>query len=301
MTEQSYKPDQKNEQHQESCNDQHQESCNDLQHGHLRITAETDIDAFVRLRDIIELLRVECPWDREQTHASLRPCMIEEAYEVAEAIDNQDMDNLKEELGDVLLQIIFHASLANEAGNFNYTDLVNEECEKMIRRHPHVFSNVDSKTVDKVLEKWENIKREEYLEASHSELLEGVPKALPALIRSRKVQEKASRVGFDWKDTSGALNKISEELTELQEAYESGDQERTAEELGDLLFSVVNVSRFMKVNPEEALEATVDKFIRRFRHIEETVKARGVSLDEMELEQMDKIWEEAKRLEQRTK
>ncbi len=278
-----------------------QELCNEQKHSHLRFTAETDIDAFIRLRDIIEVLRVECPWDREQTHTSLRPCIIEEAYEVAEAIDNQDMGNLKEELGDVLLQIIFHASLASETGIFNYTDLANEECEKMIRRHPHVFSDVDSKTVDKVLEKWENIKREEYLEASHSELLEGVPKALPALIRSRKVQEKASRVGFDWKDTSGALNKLSEELIELQEAYEAGDQERTAEELGDLLFSVVNVSRFMKVNPEAALEATVDKFIRRFRHIEETVKARGVSLDEMELEEMDKIWEEAKRLEQLTK
>ncbi len=267
----------------------------------LRMTAETDIDAFIRLRDIVELLRVECPWDREQTHTSLRACIIEEVYEVAEAIDNQDMDNLKEELGDVLLQIIFHASLANETGVFNYTDLVNEECEKMIRRHPHVFSDVESKTVDKVLEKWENIKRGEYLNASHSELLEGVPKALPALIRSRKVQEKASRVGFDWKDASGALNKVSEELMELQGAYQSGDRERTAEELGDLLFSVVNVSRFMKVNPEAALEATIEKFIRRFRHIEATVEARGVSLDEMGLDEMDIIWEEAKRLEQKTK
>lgn len=273
----------------------------DLKHNHLRMTAETDVAAFERLRDIVELLRVECPWDRVQTHESLRPCIIEEVYEVAEAIDNEDMANLKEELGDVLLQIIFHASLANESGSFNYTDLVNAECEKMIRRHPHVFSDVDSNTVDKVLEKWENIKREEYLEASHSEQLEGVPKALPALIRSRKVQEKASRVGFDWKDASGALNKLSEELTELQEAYESGDRALTAEELGDLLFSVVNVSRFMKVNPEAALEATIDKFIRRFRHIEATILARGVSLDEMGLDEMDQIWEEAKRLEQRTK
>jgi tetrapyrrole methylase family protein / MazG family protein len=278
-----------------------QEPGQDQKHAHLRATAETDVDAFVRLRDIVELLRVECPWDREQTHATLRSCIIEEVYEVAEAIDNQDMDNLKEELGDVLLQIIFHASLANETGNFNYTDLVNGECEKMIRRHPHVFSDVESNTVDKVLEKWENIKRGEYLEASHSERLEGVPKALPALIRSQKVQEKAARVGFDWKDVSGALNKLSEELVELQEAYESGDRMRTADELGDLLFSVVNVSRFMKVNPEAALEATIDKFIRRFRHIEATVKARGVSLDEMELSEMDKIWEEAKRLEQLTK
>lgn len=267
----------------------------------LRVAALTDVAAFERLRDIVELLRVECPWDREQTHASLRPCIIEEVYEVAEAIDNQDMNNLKEELGDVQLQIIFHASLANEAGSFNYTDLVNEECEKMIRRHPHVFSDVDSKTVDKVLEKWENIKSEEYLVASHSEQLEGVPKALPALIRSRKVQEKAARIGFDWEDASGALHKLSEELVELQEAFESGDREQTAEELGDLLFSVVNVSRFMKVNPEAALEATIDKFIRRFRHIEATVESRGVSLEQMELDEMNKIWEEAKQLERQTK
>lgn len=273
---------------------------NEKSYAHLRKTATSDTEALARLRDIVELLRLECPWDREQTHASLRPCIIEEVYEVAEAIDNQDMDNLKEELGDVLLQIVFHASLANEAGHFNYTDLVNEECEKMIRRHPHVFSDVDSKTVDKVLEKWENIKRGEHLKASHSEHLEGVPKALPALIRSRKVQEKAARVGFDWEDVSGALDKLSEELTELRQAFESGDRSHVEEELGDLLFSVVNVSRFMKVNPEAALEATIEKFIRRFRHIEATAETRGVSLDEMELSELDSIWEEAKRLEQKT-
>jgi tetrapyrrole methylase family protein / MazG family protein len=278
-----------------------QQTTTDQKHKQLRETAQTDTAALERLRDIVELLRIECPWDREQTHTSLRPCIIEEVYEVAEAIDNQDMNNLKEELGDVMLQIIFHASLANEVGAFNYTDLVNEECEKMIRRHPHVFSDVESKTVDKVLEKWENIKREEYLETSHSKQLEGVPKALPALIRSRKVQEKASRIGFDWKDVSGALNKLSEELVELQEAFDSGNRTHTAEELGDLLFSIVNVSRFMKVNPEEALEATTDKFIRRFRHIEATVEARGVSLDDMELDEMDQIWEEAKQLERNTK
>lgn len=273
----------------------------DKKHMHLRETAQTDTAAFERLRDIVELLRMECPWDREQTHASLRPCIIEEVYEVAEAIDKQDMDNLKEELGDVLLQIIFHASLAKESGTFDYTDLVNEECEKMIRRHPHVFSDVESKTVDKVLEKWENIKRGEHLKTSHSEHLEGVPKALPALIRSRKVQEKAARIGFDWVDVSGALDKLSEELSELQQALESGNQAQAEEELGDLLFSVVNVSRFMKVNPEAALEATVDKFIRRFRHIEATVEARGVSFDAMELSEMDQIWEEAKQLERKTK
>jgi len=270
-------------------------------YSHLKETAQTDKDAIERLREIVGILRVECPWDREQTHASLRSCLLEEAYEVAEAIDKCDMPNLKEELGDVLLQIVFHATLAEETGAFDFLGMVNEECEKMIRRHPHVFSDVDSKTVDKVLEKWENIKREEYLGATHTQRLEGVPKALPALIRSRKVQEKASRVGFDWKDDSGALNKLSEELTELQEAIQSGDEAQMAEELGDLLFSVVNVSRFMRVNPEAALEAATEKFIRRFRHIETITESRGVSLDELELDELDLIWDEAKRLEQKTK
>ncbi len=273
----------------------------DLNYQPLRETASADSQSFERLQKIVEILRVQCPWDREQTHMSLRSCIIEEVYEVAEAIDRGDMENLREELGDVLLQIIFHASLAQESGAFNFADLANEECEKMIRRHPHVFSDVESKTVDKVLEKWENIKREEHLEASHTKRLEGVPRALPALIRSYKVQEKAARVGFDWEDVSGALDKLSEELTELRDAFQMGNHENVAEELGDLLFSVVNVSRFMKVNPEAALEATTEKFIRRFRHIEATAEARGVSLDEMELVEMDRIWEEAKRLERRTK
>ena len=273
----------------------------DLNYQPLRGTALGDSQSFERLQKIVDILRVQCPWDREQTHMSLRPCIIEEVYEVAEAIDRGDMENLREELGDVLLQIIFHASLAQESGAFNFADLANEECEKMIRRHPHVFSDVESKTVDKVLEKWENIKREEHLETSHTKRLEGVPKALPALIRSYKVQEKAARVGFDWEDVSGALDKLSEELTELRDAFQVGNHENVAEELGDLLFSVVNVSRFMKVNPEAALEATTEKFIRRFQYIEATTEARGVSLDEVELDEMDRIWEEAKRLERRTK
>lgn len=267
----------------------------------LRKPGDDDGEALARLREIVRVLRVECPWDREQTHASLRSCLLEEAYEVAEAIDKGDMDNLREELGDVLLQIVFHAALAEETGAFDFPDLVNEECEKMIRRHPHVFSDVESKTVDKVLEKWENIKREEHLETSHTQRLEGVPKALPALIRSRKVQEKASRVGFDWKDDTGALTKLSEELGELQDAIQSGDEAQMAEELGDLLFSVVNVSRFMRVNPEAALEAATEKFITRFRHIETITEARGVSLDELELNELDLIWDEAKRLERRAK
>lgn len=268
-----------------------------IQKEQLMQNASSESEAFLRLRDLVELLRAECPWDREQDHKSLRPCFIEEAYEVAEAIDNEDSENLKEELGDVLLQILFHASLGEESGAFGLTDLINGICEKMIRRHPHVFSDGDSKTVDKVLDKWENIKREEHSDASHSERLAAVPRALPALIRSRKVQEKAARIGFDWATADGAFDKLSEEMTELSEACRSMDRAHAAEELGDVLFSVVNVSRFMKVNPEAALEAATDKFIRRFRHIEAAAASRGVSLDEMELSEMDALWDQAKELE----
>lgn len=263
----------------------------------LTLPAGTEAEAFLRLRDLVEILRRECPWDREQDHSSLRPCFIEEAYEVAEAIDRRDPENLAEELGDVLLQILFHASLGSEAGTFSLTGLINGICEKMIRRHPHVFSDGDSKTVDKVLEKWENIKREEHLETSHSEHLLAVPRALPALIRSRKVQEKAARAGFDWPSATGAFDKLSEEIEELAVACSNTDRIHAAEELGDVLFSVVNVSRFIKVNPEAALEAATDKFIKRFRHIEAAASSRGVSLDDMELSEMDALWDEAKDLE----
>ena len=251
-------------------------------------------DALERLLDIIGILRKECPWDRAQTHESLRICMLEEAYEVCEAIDKKDPDNLEEELGDVLLQVLFHCELATEESEFNLISLVNRECEKLIRRHPHVFSKENAKSVDKAIEKWENVKCKERGDSSHTELLEAIPKALPALIRSYKLQGKAAEVGFDWDDVSEAFKKVNEETDELISACEAGELEKISEELGDLLFSVVNVSRFLKVNPEQALNATSEKFVKRFAYIESKTVERGEKLENITLEEMDSLWEQAK-------
>ena len=270
---------------------------------HLTAAAEAKETAIGRLAEIIAILRVECPWDRVQTHESLRAGMLEEAYEVVEAIDNKDLANLREELGDVLLQVVFHAHIEEERGGFDLTDVINEECEKMIRRHPHVFleesENNHAKSIDKVLEKWENIKVEEKHEKSCASRLERVPKALPALVRAFKVQKKAADVGFDWDDVSGAFDKVAEEYAEFMEQYAEADssKQRLEEEMGDLLFSCVNVARFLDIDPESALNYTSDKFTRRFRYIEERANADGRRLEDMSLEEMDKLWEEAKGLE----
>ena len=270
---------------------------------HLTAAAEAKETAIGRLAEIIAILRVECPWDRVQTHESLRAGMLEEAYEVVEAIDNKDLSNLREELGDVLLQVVFHAHIEEERGGFDLADVINEECEKMIRRHPHVFleesENNHAKSIDKVLEKWENIKVEEKHEKSCASRLERVPKALPALVRAFKVQKKAADVGFDWDDVSGAFDKVAEEYAEFMEQYAeaASSKQRLEEEMGDLLFSCVNVARFLDIDPESALNYTSDKFTRRFRYIEERANADGRRLEDMSLEEMDKLWEEAKGLE----
>ncbi len=266
----------------------------EIKYPELQKTAASDSEAVKRLSDIIELLRKECPWDKVQTHQTLRKCMLEEAYEVADAIDNMDFANLREELGDVMLQVIFHASLAAENGNFSLKDVINDECEKMIRRHPHIFSNEDAKNVDKVLEKWENVKRKEKGQKTQLERLTSVPKALPALTRSYKVQARAAEVGFDWDDVSGAFSKIHEETDELAEACRSFEKDAIAGELGDLLFSIVNVARFLDVDPEYALTLTSEKFISRFGYIEEAADAAGLKLTDMTLAEMDKLWDEAK-------
>ena len=269
---------------------------------HLAETASDPASAFDRLREIVALLRKECPWDRKQTHESLRKGLIEETYEVIEAIDRKDPVNLEEELGDVLLQVVFHGNLAEEENLFDMTSVINRECDKMIRRHPHVFleekSNKDIKSIDKVLEKWENIKAEERGTTSVGHIMADIPYSLPALMRAAKVQKKAADVGFDWADVSGALDKIKEETRELIEAQEGrGDLPHVAEELGDLLFSVVNAARFLKVDPEEALRMSTEKFIRRFRYIEDKSLACGRVLTEMSLDEMDKLWNEAKSME----
>ena len=261
---------------------------------------KTAEEAVKRLADIIALLRSGegCPWDREQNHKSIRSCLLEEAYEAADAIDKEDYDNLEEELGDVLLQVIFHANLGNESGRFDLCSIANRECEKMIRRHPHVFLNKNSESIDKALEKWENVKRNERGNTTHTDSLLGVPNALPALVRSFKIQKKAAEVGFDWEDVSDAFSKINEETNELLEIYQGNDQASIMEEVGDLLFAVVNVARFLGVNPEEALNFTSSKFIDRFGYIERTAKLQGKRLEDMSLEEMDKLWERAKGMKQ---
>ncbi len=270
---------------------------------YLAKTAEKSARAIERLAKIVALLRRECPWDKVQTHESLRQGMIEEAYETVEAINNKDMANLREELGDVLLQVVFHAQLAEEAAKFDLTDVINEECEKMIRRHPHVFleetQNNEPKTIDKVLERWENIKVIEKQEKTYASRLERVPKALPALTRAFKVQKKAADVGFDWDDVSEAFAKVTEERTELLELCKEPDpkKNRLEDEMGDLLFSCVNVARFLDIDPESALSGTTNKFMRRFRFIEEAAQTLGKRLEDMSLDEMDKLWEEAKRQE----
>lgn len=272
-------------------------------YSYLGISAETDEIAVARLKEIISVLRKECPWDKVQTHESLRSCMLEEAYEAVEAIDNSDYDNLEEELGDVALQVVFHSNLADEEGRFDLKSVINRECDKMIRRHPHIFleesSNNTIKSIDNVLEKWDNIKEWESISQTRTERLKNVPRAFPALTRAAKVQKRAADVGFDWTDVSFAIDKVREETEELTEAYKSAEQDLSSvtEELGDLLFSVVNTARFLKVDPEEALRLTTDKFIRRFAYVEEQSLDCGRRLEDMSLEEMDKLWDEAKELE----
>ena len=276
------------------------------EYAHLVETASNSEEAITRLKEIIAILRVECPWDKKQTHETLRACMIEEAYEVVEAININNDENLEEELGDVILQVVFHSNLAEESGRFDLTDVINKECEKMIRRHPHVFldknANSDINSIDKVLEKWENIKAAEKAETSATSRMDSVPKALPALTRATKIQKRAAEVGFDWDDISGALSKIKEETDEVIEASkENQDADHVAEELGDLLFSVVNAARFLKVDPEEALNSATRKFIRRFSYVEQQSLACGKQLEDMSLKEMDELWDEAKRLEKNIK
>ncbi|MGI6731778.1 MAG: nucleoside triphosphate pyrophosphohydrolase [Anaerovoracaceae bacterium] len=259
---------------------------------------KTAEEAVMRLVKIIELLRSEegCPWDKAQTHESIKTCLLEEAYEVAEAIENSDMDNLEEELGDVLLQVVFHADLGKNSGSFDLCSIANRECEKMIRRHPHVFLNNNPETIDKTLEKWENVKRKEQGNVTHTQGMKNTPRALPALIRSYKIQKKAAQAGFDWDNVDGAFSKVQEETQELLNVYQGSDKSKIMEEIGDLLFSIVNVARFLGINPEEALGLTANKFINRFAYIEEAAQKQGLSLEEMSLEEMDKLWDQAKQI-----
>ncbi|EYE87901.1 nucleotide pyrophosphohydrolase [Fervidicella metallireducens AeB] len=251
---------------------------------------------FKDLLDVMEKLRGEdgCPWDREQTHESLKRYLIEEAYEVIDAIDKDDMDNLCEELGDVLLQIVFHSQIAKEFGEFSISEVITGITDKMIKRHPHVFGEDVCKNSDEVLKNWEERKREEKNLKTYTEALKSIPSSLPALMRSYKVQEKAAEVGFDWDKVEDAVNKIYEELKELLEVYKTNENGKIIEEMGDLLFAVVNVARFLDINPEFALTKTAEKFITRFEYIEKTAIKNGIKMEEMTLEEMDMLWNEAK-------
>ncbi len=252
-----------------------------------------DIDDML---NIMAILRSPdgCPWDKEQTHKSIRSCFIEETYEVVEAIDNDDSELLQEELGDVLLQVLFHSQLESEKNNFDFSDVVDGIAKKMIVRHPHVFGNTVVSNSDEVLVNWDAIKMETKSQSTQTEVLQSVSKALPALMRSAKVQKKAAKVGFDWPDVSGALDKVEEEIDELKQAIASGSQEDRVEELGDLLFSVVNVSRFLEVDSEHALSRSCNKFISRFQKMEKLAEEREVDMASSTLEQLDLLWNEVK-------
>jgi MazG family protein len=261
-------------------------------------------DAIERLLGIMERLRGPdgCPWDREQTLRSLRPYVLEETYEVLEAIDAGDAREHCEELGDLLLQIVFQAQLTKEQGQFEFADVADAISSKLVSRHPHVFGDVEVKDADEVLRQWAALKREEKRAKGRGEsVLEGVPREMPALARADRLTEKASRIGFDWPDAGGAREKVTEELGELDEAIAAGDRAAVEHELGDVLFALANLSRKLGIPPEEALRGSVSRFVTRFSHIEHELARRGVPHGAASLEEMDALWNEAKVLEGKAK
>jgi tetrapyrrole methylase family protein/MazG family protein len=247
------------------------------------------------LINIMSALRGEkgCPWDKEQTRESLKPFLAEEAYEVIEAIDEKDPDAIREELGDLLFQIVFHCQIAKERGEFDMAGVIEKIGLKMIARHPHVFGDAQYKTPEEVLVHWEAQKKREGKQKES--ILEGIPKTLPSLLRAHRIQDRASRVGFDWEKVDDVLVKLDEELKEFREALKGKKEEEIEDELGDIFFVLVNISRFVGVNPEDALRKTISKFISRFRHIEMSAAEQGRKLSDMSLAEMDELWDEAKK------
>jgi XTP/dITP diphosphohydrolase len=250
------------------------------------------LTAFERLLVIMDELREKCPWDRKQTLQSLRHLTIEETYELGDAILDNNLEEVKKELGDLLLHIVFYAKIASENGAFDMADVAHGISEKLIRRHPHIYGDVEVADEEEVKKNWENIK----LQEGKKSVLEGVPKSLPALVKASRIQDKAAGIGFDWEASSQVLEKVKEELTELQTEIEQGNQEKIEEELGDVLFSLINYARFLEVDPESALEKTNKKFIKRFQYLEQKAQESNKSLQEMTLAEMDFFWEEAKKL-----
>lgn len=253
------------------------------------------VNGFEQLLDIMRKLRAPggCPWDAEQTHESLKRYLIEETYEVVEAIDTGTDEQLKEELGDLLLQPVFHAAIAEEQGRFAMTDIIRTLCDKLIRRHPHVFGDMQITDSAAQIENWERIKKDEK-NAERASALSGIPPHLPSLLKAQKITEKASRVGFDWDHADQVFAKVMEEIHEFEEAWASEDPTRMEEELGDVLFAVVNLGRFLSLNPEDALRKTITRFQRRFTYVEEALQHESRSMNEATLEEMDLLWEQAK-------
>ena len=252
------------------------------------------IDAFVDFYAIVGQLRRDCPWDREQTHESVKHLLIEEAYETVEAIDEQNWKELSKELGDVLLHVLFHSDIGESAGAFDLLDVISQETDKLIRRHPHVFGDTEVAGVDEVLINWEAIKKKEGKRST----LEGVPRQLPALLRAYRIQEKAAAMGFDFENSEDNWAKVEEEISELKEMLGSNASvEDKEKELGDVLFALVNYARSQNIQPENALRTTNTKFESRFQYIERLLEEQGKSLTEVDLEEMDQLWDEAKRLE----
>ena len=256
-------------------------------------TRQEKMEAFGRLLDVMDRLRVECPWDRKQTNDSLRPNTIEETYELCDAIIRDDQREICKELGDVLLHIVFYSRIGEEKQEFDIADVCNKLCDKMIFRHPHVYGEAVAKSAEEVLDNWEQIKQRE--KGGNKTVLSGVPSALPSLIKAYRVQDKACHVGFDWENKEDVWAKVHEELDELETELRKEDKPRSEQELGDFLFSVINAARLYKLNPDNALEMTNQKFIRRFNYIEQHSLKVGRPLTEMTLEEMDALWNEAKR------
>jgi XTP/dITP diphosphohydrolase len=254
---------------------------------------EEKLAAFERLCSIMDRLRAECPWDKKQTMLSLRHLTIEEVYELGDAILNNDLPNIKKELGDLMLHILFYSKIASEQNAFDIADVMNEESEKLIHRHPHIYSDVKVSGAEEVSQNWEQLKLKEGKDKS---VLGGVPVSLPALIKAMRIQEKARSAGFDWEKPNQVWEKVQEELNEFKKETENGNPEKMSAEFGDLLFSLINYARFLNINPEEALEKTNLKFIRRFNYLENQSKADGKNLKEMKLDEMDKYWNKAKEI-----
>jgi XTP/dITP diphosphohydrolase len=250
------------------------------------------LQAFSRLLTIMDELREQCPWDRKQTMETLRPLTIEEMYELADAIVKNDLDEVKKELGDVMLHLVFYAKIGAEKGAFDITDVLNGICDKLVHRHPHIYSDVKVSGEEEVKQTWEKLK----LKEGKSSVLEGVPVSLPAMVKATRIQEKARGVGFDWDNQEQVWDKLQEELEELKAEVDAGNSTEIEAEFGDLLFSMINYARFLEVNPENALEKTNQKFIKRFQYLEKGAAASGRKLQDMTLAEMDAFWNEAKKL-----